>query len=46
MGVDLSCTNCGNNMGKCTENPKEAYCDECDEKLDNPRGYECDGDED
>ena len=46
MGADLRCSNCGNNMGKQTENPKESYCDECDEELANPRGYECDGDED
>jgi len=40
MAVDLICS-CGENLGKDTENPKDAYCGNCGESLDNSdRGYD------
>jgi len=38
-GSDLICPNCGENLGKDTENAKKAYCSNCGEKnIENPRG--------
>lgn len=43
--VDLRCPNCGDNLGKDTENAKEASCGNCGERnIKNPRGYELDED--
>jgi len=43
--VDLRCPNCGENLGKDTENSKLAYCGTCGEdNIKNPRGYEVDKD--
>ena len=40
MAIDLRCPNCGDNLGKDTENPRKAYCGTCGEdNIDNPRGY-------
>jgi hypothetical protein len=37
--ADLRCPNCGDNLGKDKENPKQAYCGTCGEDdIDNPRG--------
>jgi len=45
MACDLTYPECGNNLGKDTENPKLAYCDRCEEEdIKNPRGYEVDED--
>ena len=39
-GADLYCPNCGENLGKETENYKEAYCGQCGTGgIKNPRGY-------
>jgi len=39
-GTDLRCPNCGDNLGKDTENPKKAYCGNCGkDNIRNPRGY-------
>jgi hypothetical protein len=40
MAVDLRCQNCGDNLGKDTENPKKAWCGNCATEIRNPRGYE------
>lgn len=37
-GSDLYCQNCGDNLGKDTENSKRAYCGQCGEYTRNPRG--------
>ena len=40
MAVSLRCPNCGENLGKDTENPRKASCDNCGEtNINNPRGY-------
>ena len=40
MAVDLRCPNCGDNLGKDTENSNPAYCGNCgEEDISNPRGY-------
>jgi predicted RNA-binding Zn-ribbon protein involved in translation (DUF1610 family) len=40
MAVDLRCPNCGDNLGKDTENPRRAYCGTCGEdNIYNNRGY-------
>jgi len=40
MAVSLHCPNCGEDLGKDTENPMYAYCDNCGEdKIENERGY-------
>ena len=45
MACDLRCPECGDNLGKDTENPKLAYCGTCgEEDIKNPRGYEVDED--
>jgi len=45
MAVDLYCPNCGENLGKDTENPREAGCGNCGENtINNPRGYDPDED--
>ena len=47
MACDLRCPNCGDNLGKDTENPRDAYCGTCGEgDIDNPRGYTDDDDDD
>jgi hypothetical protein len=47
MACDLRCPECGDNLGKDTENPKLAYCGNCgEEDIKNPRGYDEDEDED
>ena len=39
MAVDLRCPNCGDNLGKDTENSALAYCGNCGEKdIYNERG--------
>lgn len=39
MAVDLICPNCGDNLGKDTENSFFAYCGNCGEKdIINQRG--------
>ena len=40
MAVDLRCPNCGDNLGKDTENPRVAWCGNCATKIRNPRGYD------
>ena len=40
MSVELICS-CGENLGKDTENPKDAYCGNCGDSIDNSdRGYD------
>lgn len=39
-GVDLRCPNCGDNLGKATENPKKAWCGTCGTGFKNPRGVD------
>ena len=38
---DLYCGNCGENLGKDTENCNPAYCGNCGDRTRNPRGYNC-----
>ena len=45
MASNLICTGCGEDLGKDTENPRDAVCGNCGENLDNDRGY-TDDDED
>ncbi len=41
MAVELVCPECGNGLGKDTENYKLAYCDRCGEdNIPNERGYD------
>jgi len=43
MAVSLYCPNCGENLGKDTENPKIAGCGTCgNNNIKNPRGYDPD----
>ena len=42
MAVDLRCPNCGDNLGKDTENDKNAYCGNCGEEFYNTRGEDND----
>lgn len=37
--TNLYCYNCGDDLGKDTENRKNAYCGQCGETTRNPRGY-------
>ena len=37
-GTDLHCHNCGDNLGKATENSKKAYCGTCGSTTHNPKG--------
>ena len=40
MACSLYCPDCGENLGKDTENSKLAYCSTCGEdNIRNPRGY-------
>lgn len=39
MATDLRCPNCGDNLGKDKENPKNAWCGTCGSKVKNPYGY-------
>jgi len=40
MASNLQCPNCYQDLGKDTENPNPAYCDNCEEEnIKNPRGY-------
>jgi len=44
-GVDLRCPNCGDNLGKDTENDRWAYCSNCGtDNIPNPRGEAQPGD--
>ena len=38
MATDLRCPNCHDNLGKDTENPKDAYCGNCGESFYNEYG--------
>ena len=43
MAVELVCPECGNGLGKDTENSKLAFCDRCGEDdIPNERGYDDD----
>jgi len=45
MAVSLHCPNCGEDLGKDTENPKLTGCGNCGEDdIKNPRGYDDDED--
>jgi len=47
MACQLHCPNCGEDLGKDTENAKSAYCSNCGEdKIYNERGYNADGSND
>lgn len=40
MAASVYCPNCGQDLGKDTENPNPTYCDNCGEdNIKNPRGY-------
>ena len=46
MACDLYCPNCGDNLGKDTENFNPAYCGNCGEDdIKNPRGITDEDDE-
>ncbi len=38
MAVSLRCPDCGDNLGKDTENFVDAYCGTCGTEFFNPRG--------
>lgn len=39
MACDLRCPDCGDNLGKDTENTCDARCGTCGESFFNERGY-------
>ena len=44
-GSNLHCPNCGEDLGKDTQNPKSMSCGNCGEDdIKNERGYETDED--
>jgi hypothetical protein len=46
MAVTLHCPNCGEDLGKDTENFNPAYCGNCGEDdIPNPRGQKDDDDD-
>jgi hypothetical protein len=40
MACDVVCTNCGENMGKDTQNPIKGTCGNCGEDFYNDYGYD------
>lgn len=40
MATNLQCPNCGEDLGKDTECPKECVCSNCGEEIKNPYGYD------